>query len=106
MDYGAAILATVTDKASKEFGQVQTAALLKATGCIGNSSLESFEVISNCFPVHLRLKLRQAEEVVKVFSKHDTKLIKEKFDTYLNNEEMKGKKHTFKLLMSVFVEWK
>ena len=72
MDYGLAALSTVTDKASKELNQVQRAALLKATGCLSNSSTEAVEILSNCNPLHLHLKLRQAEELLRIHSKHDT----------------------------------
>ena len=49
IDYGAEALA------QKAFGKVQLAALLKETGCMANTSLETLEIISNCTPMHLHL---------------------------------------------------
>ena len=69
MDYGAAAFVTATDLAQKEFGKVQRSALLKATGCMANTSLETLELVSNCIPMHLHLKLRQAEEMIEFIAK-------------------------------------
>ena len=106
MDYGIAALSTVTDKASKELNQVQRAALLKATGCLSNSSTEAVEILSNCNPLHLHLKLRQAEELLRIHSKHDTEPVKQEFDISINDQKLKGKKTTFNLLLSAFTEMK
>ena len=92
MDYGIAILSTVTTKACKELCQVQRAALLKATGCLANSSTEVVEILSNCNRLHLHLKLRQAEELLRIHSKHDNEPIKKEFDSSLNDQNLKGKR--------------
>ena len=98
MDYGLAALSTVTDKASKELHQVQRAALLKATGCLSNSSTEAVEILSNCNPLHLYLKLRQAEELLRIHSKHDTEPVKQEFDICINDQKLEGKKKTLSIL--------
>ena len=90
MDYGVAALSTVTEKASKEFGQVQRAALLKATGCLSNSSDEAVEVLSNC--IHLHIKLRQAEELLRIYSKHDVQPVKEEFNNSTDDPSLRGKR--------------
>ena len=106
MDYGVAALATATDKASKEFGQVQRAALLKATRCFSNSSTEAVEVLSSCIPIHLHIKLRQAEELLRIYSKHDVQPIKEEFLKCMTNSTLRGKKTTYNMLLSTFCEMK
>ena len=106
MDYGIAALSTVTDKACKELCQVQRSALLKATGCLANSSTEVVEILSNCNPLHLHLKLRQAKELLRIHSKHDNEPIKKEFDSSLNDQNLKGKKTTFNMLLSAFTEMK
>ena len=110
MDYGVAALSTVTEKASKEFGQVQRAALLKATGCLSNSSNEAIEVLSNCIPIHLHIciKLRQAEELLRIYSKHDVQPIKEEFNNSTDDPSLWGKKTTCtcNMLISAFGEMK
>ena len=60
---------TATDLAQKEFGTVQRTALLKATGCMANMSLETLELVPNCIPMHCHLKFRQAEEMIRIYSK-------------------------------------
>ena len=68
MDYGAAAFVTATDLAQKKFGKVQHSALLKATECLANTSLETLELVSNCKPMHLHLKLRKVEEIIRIYS--------------------------------------
>ena len=62
MDYGAALLLIATDKACKEFSQVQRAAVL--TRCLSNSSSQAVEFLSKCIPIHLHIELRQAGELL------------------------------------------
>ena len=92
MDYGIAALSTVTDKVCKELTSVHRAALLKATGSLANSSTEAIEILTNCNPLHLHLKLRQAEELLRIQSKNYKEPIKEEFETSINNQNVKGKK--------------
>ena len=79
---------------------------MKATGCLANSSTEVVEILSNCNPLHLHLKLRQAEELLRIHSKHDNEPIKKEFDSSLNDQNLKGKKTTFNMLLSAFTEMK
>ena len=69
LDYGATGFVAATDLAQKEFGMVQRSDLIKATGCMANTSVETLEIISNCTPINLHLKLRQAEEMLRIYSK-------------------------------------
>ena len=71
MDNGIAAISTATDLTCKEFSQVLRSALLKATRCLPNVSLESMEVITKCNPMFLHLKLRQAEDLVRIYSKNE-----------------------------------
>ena len=96
----------LTDKVCKELTSVHRAALLKATGCLANSSTEAIEILTNCNPLHLHLKLRQAEELLRIQSKNDKEPIKEEFETSINNQNVKGKKTTINLLISAFTEMK
>ena len=93
MDYGIAALSTVTDKVCKELTSVHRAALLKATRCLANSSTEAIEILTNCNPLHLHLRLRQAEELLRIQSKNDKEPIKEEFETSIKNQNVKGKKN-------------
>ena len=70
-DYGVAAFVTATDLAQKEFGKVQRLALLKATGCIANTRLETLELVSKCIAMHFHLKLRQTEEMININSKNN-----------------------------------
>ena len=99
MDYGIAALSTVTDKVCKELTSVHRAALLKATGCLAYSSTEAIEILTNCNILHLHLKLRQAEELLRIQSKNDKELIKEEFETSIKNQNVKGKKTTIHMLI-------
>ena len=79
IDYGAATLAAAIDLAQKESGKVQRTTLLKATDCMANTSLETLEIITNCTQTHLHLKLRQAEEMIRIYSKNEGAKILEDF---------------------------
>ena len=71
MDYGASVLATATDKATQQFVTVQRSAMLKASGCISSTSTETMEILTNTIPINIHLKLRQAEEMVRIAAKRE-----------------------------------
>ena len=106
MDYGAAAVVTATDLAQKEFGKVQRSTLLKATGCMANTSLETLELVSNCIPMHLHLQLRQAEEMIRIYSKNEGEQVLEDFSTSMEDTTVRGKRTTFNMLLSTFNELK
>ena len=43
----------------------------KAAGCINSTSTDALEVLTNTFPNDLHLKMRQAQEVVRISAKHE-----------------------------------
>ena len=106
MDYGAAAFVTATDLAQREFNQVQRSALLKATGCLSNTSLDTLELLTNCIPTYLHLKLRQAEELIRIYSKNEEEPILKEFIQSLEDHCVRGKKTTFNMLLTAFNELK
>ena len=44
------------------------------------SSTEALEILTNTVPIDLQLKLRQAQEVIRISAKYDTDPLKEEFD--------------------------
>ena len=94
MDYGAAAFVTATDLAQKEFGKVQRSALLKTTGCMANTILETLELVSNCIPMHFHLQLRQAEETLRINSKNEGEQVLEDFNTSMEDTAVRGKRTT------------
>ena len=106
MDYGAAALVTATDLAQKEFGKLQRAALLKATGCMTKTILETLELVSNCIPMHFLLQLRQVEEMIRIYSKNEREQVLEDFKTSIEETAVRGKRTAFNFLLSTFNESK
>ena len=70
LDYGSPVTVEAITECSKEFNKVQRSAMLKATGCVSSTSTESLEILTNTLPMDLHLKLRQAQEVVRIAAKH------------------------------------
>ena len=70
---------------------------------IYNSSNEATEVLSNCNPIHLHINLRQAEELLRIYSKHDEQLINEEFNKSTDDPGLRGKKTTCDMLLD---KWK
>ena len=108
MDYGASVLATATDKATQQFGTVQRSAMLKASGCISSTSTETMEILTNTIPINIHLKLRQAEEMVRIAAKREENdTLKQDFNRWLANPEQHCNKPTlYSILMSRFIEHK
>ena len=108
MDYGASVLATATDKATQQFGTVQRSAMLKASGCVSSTSTETMEILTNTIPINIHLKLRQAEEMVRIAAKREEKdALKQDFNRWLANPKQYSNKPTlYSILMSRFTEHK
>ena len=68
LDYRATAFVAATDFAKKEFGKVQRSVLIKASGCMVNTRLETPEIFIST-PMHLLLKLTQAEEI-RIYSRN------------------------------------
>ena len=107
MEYGAPVTVGAITECSKEFNKVQRAAMLKATGCVRSTSTESLKILTNTLPIDLHLKLRQAQEVVRIAAKHNNDPLKEEFEEWMENSITIGRKPVlFHLPMSRFRELK
>ena len=73
---------------------------------MANTSLETLEIISNCTPMHLHLKLRQDEEMIRIYSKNEGEQILEDFNNSIEDITVRGKRTTFNVLLSTFNELK
>ena len=103
LDYGSPVTVEAIIECSKEFNKVQRSAILKATGCVSSTSTESLEITTNTLPMDLHLKLRQAQEVVRIAAKHSDDPLKEEFETWMVGNNNNGRKPVlFHLLMSRF----
>ena len=107
MEYGAPVTVGAITECCKEFNKVQRSAMLKATVCVMTTSTESLEILTNTLPIDLHLKLRQAQEVVRIAAKHNNDPLKEEFEEWMENGITNGRKPVlFHLLMSRFREMK
>ena len=107
MEYGVAVTVGSVDESSKEFGKVHRAAMIKASGCLNSTSTETLEVLTNSQPIDLQLKLRQAQEVVRIGAKHPEDPLRAEFEAWAENDKIVGRKPSiFHLLMSRFREMK
>ena len=107
MEYGAPVTVGAIPDCCKEFKKVQRSAMLKATGCVRTTSTESLEILTITLPIDLHLKLRQAQEVVRIAAKHNNDPLKDEFEEWMENGITIGRKPVlFHLLMSRFREMK
>lgn len=107
MEYGTSATVSALTESCREFGKVQRSAMLKASGCLNSTSTETLEILTNTSPIDLQLKLRQAQEVVRISAKHDDDPLREDFDTWIAGDKVVGRKPTiFHLLMTRFNELK
>ena len=89
-----------TSEGSKEFGKVQRAAMLKASGCLSSTSTDALEVLANTIPIDIHLKLRQTQEVVRIAAKHNDCPLRTDFNDSTNSDRVHGSKPTiFQFLM-------
>ena len=80
---------------------MQRSTLLKATVCLPNVGLKSMEVIIKCN----HFKLRQAKELVRIYSKIDKEPIRAEFNNSMSNDNIK-QKTVFNMLLTDFNELK
>ena len=81
--------------------------MIKASGCLNSTPTEALEILTNTEPIDLQLKLRPAQEEVRITSKHTDDPLGENFDIWLEGKVIVGRKPTvFQLLMSRFKEMK
>ena len=71
IEYGAPVLVSALTECCKEFGKIQRCAMVKASGCLSSTSTDTLEVLTNATPIDLYLKMRQAQEVVRISAKYD-----------------------------------
>ena len=57
--------------------------MLKATGCVSSTSLETLEILTNTLLIDLHLKLRLAQEAVRIAAKHNDDPLKEEFEDWM-----------------------
>ena len=107
LEYGSPVTVGAITECCKEFNKVQRSAMLKATGCVSSTSTETLEILTNTLPIDLHLKLRQAQEVIRIAAKHNDDPLKEEFEDWMESNNTIGRKPTiFQLLMSRFREMK
>ena len=95
------------DESSKEFGKVHRADLIKTSGYLNSTSTEALEVLKYSQPINLQLKLRQAQEVVRIGAKHPDDPLRAEFEAWAEKDRIVGRKRSiFHLLMSIFREMK
>ena len=107
MEYGSPVTVGAIEKSCKEYGKVQRSAMIKASGCLNSTSTEALEILTNTEPIDLQLKLRQAQEVVRIAAKHEDDPLREDFEEWVRKDKIVGRKPTiFHLLMTRFREMK
>jgi len=74
MEYGTAATVTATDKATKELEPVQRSAMLSSTSTV------ALEVLTNTLPLTIHMKMRQAQEMVRIVTKTDNDPLKQDFN--------------------------
>ena len=92
LDYGSPVLVSATDECCKEFGKVQRSAMLKASGSLNSTSTDTLEVLTNTTPIDLHLKMRQAQEMVRLAAKHEDDPLREDFDRWMEGDKPVGRK--------------
>ena len=76
MDYESSVVATADEYAEREFGKVQRKAMVTATGCMSSAATKQLELLTNTIPMAMHLKCKNAEELVRNFSKIEEHPIK------------------------------
>ena len=86
MEFGSPVIVSSLSECCKEFGKVQRSAMIKASGCVNSTSTEALEILTNTIPIDLQLKLRQAQEVVRIAATHEDDPLRDDFDTWVAGE--------------------
>ena len=90
IEYGAPVWVAAVMK-DVMIGKIQRSAMLKASGCLNSTSTEALEVITNTTPIDLQLKLRQAQEMVRISAKYEEDPLKEEFIRWSAGDRMAGR---------------
>ena len=102
--YGAQVIVSALPDCSREFDKIQRYAMIKAPGCLGSTSTDTLEILTNTPPKGLHLKMRQAQEVVIISAKHEDDPIREGFNTWIGGGNTVGRKpkifHLFREMSS------
>ena len=99
------MIVSALHECSREFDEIQRYAMIKASGCLGSTSTDTLEILTNSPPIiiDLHLKMRQAQEVVRISAKHEDDPIREVFNTWIRGGNTVGRTQTiFHLLMCRF----
>ena len=84
---------------------MKKAAILTASGCLSSTSTDALELVTNKVPFDLHLKLRQAQEVVRISAKHEDDPLRHDFSRWVSGERLRGcKPTTFQLLMCSLIQ--
>ena len=75
-EYGAPVWVSAVTEGCKEFGKIQRSAMLMASGCLISTSSEALEILTNTVQMDLQLKLRQAQEAIRISVKYDNDPLK------------------------------
>ena len=94
IEYGAPVWVAAVTEGCNEFGKIQRSAVLKASGCLNSTSTAALEVITNTTPIDLQLKLRQAQEMVRISVKYEEDPLKEEFIRWSAGDRMAGRRPT------------
>ena len=74
---------------------------------MNSTSTEALEILTYTEPIDLQLKLRQAQEVIRIAAKHEDDLLREDFEKWVRQDKIVGRKPTIlHLLMTRFQEIK
>ena len=73
---------------------LQRATMLKPSGCLNSTSTDALEVLTNTVPIDFHLKMRQAQDVVRIIAKHDEDPLKKEFQNLAADSQAFGRKPT------------
>ena len=102
------MLVSALTECCKELGKIQRCAMGKASGCLSSTtgpvvSTDTLEVLTNATQIDLHLKMRQAQEVVRISAKYDDEPIREELNDWIGGGNAVGRKPTiFHMLMCRF----
>ena len=62
IEYGAHVIVSALKDCSKEFGKIQRCgAIIRASGCLGITSTDTLDVLTNAIPIDLHLTMIQSQ---------------------------------------------
>ena len=88
MEYGSPTLSDY------QTGEEQRSAQLKVSGCLNNTSTDTFtlDILNNTPKLVLQLRLRQAQEAVKISAKHNDYPLRDDSGTWMGEDKRVGQK--------------